>query len=106
MAHAERYVQLKAATVKTLKQDGILIQVNAGSCLGSFGFRAKAQAKRLLAKKLVDFVSTDAHNLKDRAPQLQKGYQHIAKKYGSEYADYICRDNAVSLFFDKERKPN
>lgn len=103
LAHAERYKQLNTATVKTLKQDGILVQINAGSCFGDFGIRARLQAKSMLTKKLVDFVSSDAHNLTDRAPQLQKGYRYIAKKYGAEYADYICCEHAAALFFEKER---
>lgn len=103
LAHAERYKNLDVTTVKTLKQDGVLIQINSGSCFGDFGIFARAKAKRMLAKKLVDFVATDAHNLTERAPQLQKGYRYIAKKYGLEYADCICGEHAIRLFFEKER---
>lgn len=103
LAHAERYRKLNVATVKTLKQDGILIQINSGTCFGDFGLRARVQAKQMLSKKLVDFVATDAHNLTNRAPQLQRGYRYIAKKYGTEYADDVCREHAVNLFFEKER---
>lgn len=106
LAHAERYLHLNVATVGLLKQDGVLVQVNAASCLGGFGIRARAQARRMLAKRMVDFVSSDAHNLTSRPPQLQRGYQYIAKKYGAEYATYVCRDHAVARFFDKERKEN
>ena len=106
LAHAERYFNLSLSNLKAMRQDGILIQVNCGSCLGKFGFRAKRQAKKLLALKMVDFISTDAHNLQDRAPQFLECYRMISKKYGTDYASYICRDHAVSLFFDKERNPN
>lgn len=106
LAHAERYYSLRVGTVKTLRQDGILVQVNAGSLFGNFGVKAGVKAKKLLAKKLVDFISTDTHDLDDRAPQMKKAYQLIEKKYGSGYAGFICRDHAVELFFDEERKSN
>ena len=106
LAHTERYFQLNVATVRLLKQDGVLIQVNVASCLGDFGIHARAQARRMLANKMVDFVSTDAHNLTDRASHFQKGYRYIAKKFGAEYAAYVCRDHAKEMFFDKERIEN
>ncbi|MBQ8311398.1 MAG: hypothetical protein IJX80_10350 [Clostridia bacterium] len=102
LAHAERYLKLDLSVLTVLKQDGILIQVNSGSCFGDFGFHARGMSKKLLSQKLVDFVSTDAHNLKNRPPQFQKCYQYIAKKYGTEYADHICRDHAVNRFFEKK----
>ena len=104
LAHAERYGNLRAGTVKTLRQDGILIQMNAGSLFGDFGVKPCVRAKKLLSKKLVDFVSTDAHNLDDRAPTIKKAYQYIEKKYGSGYAGFISRDHAVELFFDQRKE--
>ena len=104
LAHAERYGNLKVGTVKVLRQDGILVQINSGSCFGDFGVKAGVKAKKLLAKKMVDFVSTDAHDLDDRAPQFKKVYQYIEKKYGQGYAGFICRDHAVELFFDQRKE--
>lgn len=99
LAHAERYKNLKLMTAKVLKQDGILIQVNSGSILGNFGWSARTRARRLLSHRLVDFLSTDAHNLSNRAPQFLRAYEWIQKKYGTDYATYICREHAVKLFF-------
>ena len=104
LAHAERYDRLHPATVQTLRRDGIMIQVNADSVLagavfGNFGGMVGMRARRMLSKEMVDFISSDAHDLKRRPPNLSGAYDRIAKKYGLEYAQYICCDHAVSLFF-------
>ncbi|MBQ8719918.1 MAG: hypothetical protein IJY65_02675 [Clostridia bacterium] len=102
LAHAERYTALSIGAMKELRQNGVLIQSNTGSLFCSFGCRVKNKLKRMLALRIVDFLSTDAHNLGDRAPSFMKCYLYVAKKYGTEYADYICRDNAVERFFNLE----
>ena len=99
LAHAERYMKLSVGAIKMLKQDGILVQINAGSCFGTFGARARHLAKKILALRLADFVGSDGHNMNDRSPEIRRCYEFIAKKYSREYADFVCRDNAVSLFF-------
>jgi len=99
LAHAERYMKLSVGAVKMLKQDGILVQINAGSCFGAFGARARHLAKKILSLRLADFVGSDGHNMSDRSPEMRRCYEFIAKKYSREYAAFVCRDNAVSLFF-------
>ena len=104
LAHAERYDRLRPATIRSLKQNGVMVQVNAGSVLagavfGNFGGLIGVRARRMLSRQMVDFISTDAHDLRRRPPNFSSAYGCIAKKYGSEYAQRICRDHAVSLFF-------
>ena len=100
LAHAERYMKLSLGAIKMLKQDGVLIQINTGSCFGDFGARARHLAKKLLALRMADLVGSDAHNMGDRSPEMRRCYELIAKKYSRDYANYVCRDNAVSLFFE------
>ena len=100
LAHAERYMKLSLGAIKMLKQDGVLIQINTGSCFGDFGARARNLAKKLLALRLADLVGSDAHNMGDRSPEMRRCYEFIAKKYSYDYATYVCRDNAVSLLFE------
>ena len=99
LAHAERYEGLRLTTLKLLKQDGILVQVNTGAVLGDFGWSVGRRAKRMLSQRMVDFMSTDAHDLVKRPPNFSKAYEYIEKKCGTEYARSICRDRAVDLFF-------
>jgi protein-tyrosine phosphatase len=101
LAHAERYSALSVSAMKALKQNGVLIQANTASIFGGYGFNAKNKLKKMLALHLVDFLSTDAHNLTDRAPRFSDCYLYVAKKHGADYANYICRDNAVNRFFSR-----
>lgn len=96
IAHVERYEQLMKKTehVKTLKDMGALIQVNAASVIGENGRQSKRDVKKLLKAELVDFVSTDAHSDGHRAPKMSKCAAYLSKKYGPEYADRLLYKNA------------
>ncbi len=94
IAHAERYSKLTVKTVKKFRSYGVLIQVNARNDLKGFDFGEKLRLKRLLSKHLVDFVSSDAHNISTRIPDLNGFYRIVSQKYGSDYAEAIFRTNA------------
>lgn len=96
VAHVERYEQLmkKPEYVRTLKDMGALIQVNASSVIGENGHHTKRDVKKLLKAGLVDFVSTDAHSDGHRAPRMEKCAAYLYKKYGADYADRLLYKNA------------
>ena len=96
VAHVERYEQLmkKPEYVKTLKDMGALIQVNASSVIGENGFHTKRDVKKLLKAGYVDFVSTDAHSDRNRAPRMAKCATYLRKKYGADYAEKLLYKNA------------
>lgn len=96
IAHVERYEQLMKKTeyVKTLKDMGALIQVNASSVIGENGLHTKRDVKKLLKAGLVDFISTDAHSDGHRAPRLEKCAAYLHKKYGADYAEKLLYKNA------------
>lgn len=102
IAHAERYFKLSVGRILALKENGALIQANAQSMFMRFQFRLKCRMKSLLAEKVVDFISTDAHNLTTRPLELKKCYALISSKYGKKYADNIFYNNAKNLFCDNE----
>ncbi|MBQ7792593.1 MAG: hypothetical protein IJ367_03780, partial [Clostridia bacterium] len=56
LAHAERYRNVSVKLLEELKQNGILLQLNAQAILGEFGFFQKQKAKKILSKGLADFV--------------------------------------------------
>ncbi len=99
VAHVERY----ACAVKNknlvgeLKSIGAYIQINSDSILGKTGFAVKQAIKHYLKNGWVDFVSSDAHDLKSRKPELSASYNYVVKKYGEEYANALYRDNAIAL---------
>ena len=72
---------------------GAYIQVNAGSVMGDAGFKMKNFTRELLKQGLVQFIATDAHDTRKRAPELKKCANYITRKYGEEYAEDIFRNN-------------
>lgn len=96
LAHPERYKYLNANEVGAIKQNA-LIQVNTTSILGQHGKKIKKFAFELMKKDLVDFVSSDCHNTKERSVNLKKTYDIVSKKFGIEYADKIFRKNQELL---------
>ena len=66
LSHPERNAGIMAnpAVVDGLVDAGCLMQITAGSLLGSFGRTSQAVAEQLATRGLVHFVSTDAHGLK------------------------------------------
>lgn len=99
IAHIERY----ACAVKNknlagdLKSLGAYIQINADSVLGKSGFALKGAVKHFLKNQWVDFVSSDAHDVRARRPELSASYAYVTKKYGEDYARLLFRENAVRL---------
>ena len=72
LAHPERYVTIKTLDqVKTLKQKGAKMQLNALSLAGYYGKDIQQKALDWLEKDVFDFVCTDAHN-PFQLKQLQK----------------------------------
>lgn len=97
LAHVERYENLKKGMITELVQNGVWMQVNAASVTGANGFRVKLRANMLLKERLVDFISTDAHNTDGRPPVMSAAYKIIEKKCGKGYADAVCFKNALQM---------
>lgn len=104
VAHIERYHCLEndEDRVSELINMGCYMQVNSSNVLKSklFGDRYKFMKKRVqffLERDLVHFVASDMHNLDDRPPYMQKGYQIVAKKYGAERAEELFKTNQEIL---------
>ncbi len=102
IAHAERYINLRIGCIRVLKEGGALVQANVQSLYKSYGCRVRYRMKRLLSAKLVDFISSDAHDLVHRPPLMSDGYEYISHKYGKDYADEICCNKAMRLLRTNE----
>jgi tyrosine-protein phosphatase YwqE len=66
LAHPERYTYLygKFSELETLKEAGVLMQLNLNSLGGYYSEGAKKVAEKLVDAKIVDMVGTDAHSMK------------------------------------------
>lgn len=99
IAHAERYYPIREDIefLKKLKRMGAYIQINADSIIGTYGHKMKKFCKKLLNEDLVDFVGSDAHNIKSRPPRIGKCADYVAKKYGMELRDKIFTNNPAGI---------
>lgn len=99
LAHAERYRKLERSftDLMVLRNDGVIIQVDTQSLLGEFGRFELRRSHKMIKLGLVDIVSTDAHGLSKRPPNLSAAYQLIKTRYGAPLADNLCYHNAIQL---------
>lgn len=95
IAHVERYSAFRKQ--KKLAEEmvglGALLQLNADSVLGRQGFGVSCYCRWLLKNRMVHFIATDAHDVLLRKPLLGECFRWVEKKYGSEYAWALFRDN-------------
>ncbi|WP_034467582.1 CpsB/CapC family capsule biosynthesis tyrosine phosphatase [Butyrivibrio proteoclasticus] len=103
IAHVERYSDMvsKPARVEELVDMGCLIQVNANSVMGKYGFGISSFTKKLLKNRLVHFVATDAHDTGKRAPELLECRRFVDRKFGEDYGRRIFYDNPMSIIHNE-----
>lgn len=58
---------------------GCLMQITAGSLLGSMGPACQELARSMLIDGLVHFVASDAHGIKSRRPLLNRAFDEVAR---------------------------
>lgn len=99
IAHVERYGVFQKDTTLSdeILEMGALIQLNAASIMGDYGFKLKRLCHRLLKAQKVHFVASDAHNEKKRPPLLKACYLRICRKYGQAYADKLFCENPQAV---------
>ena len=95
LAHVERYAEMVANydVVEEIINRGGYIQVNASSVIGRLGLKVKKFTKMLMKYDMLHFIGSDAHNTKDRSPDLESCATYIEKKFGAEYRDELLINN-------------
>ena len=91
VTHPERNWMLRK-DVERLERwvhEGAFLQVTGGSLLGIFGSDARKCSEALMARGLVHFLASDAHDLDRRSPRLDLVRVHVADRYGAEYAEAL-----------------
>lgn len=102
LAHAERCQRLaeNVEYIEELVRMGIYIQVNGKSVTGENGWLCKSCTKKLLKRELVHFVASDGHDTKKRPLTVQKAMEHIARRYGKQYAEKLAATNPQYILDD------
>jgi protein-tyrosine phosphatase len=95
VAHPERnpLLQKKLDTLETWVADGCLLQVTAHSLLGRFGRTAKAAAERLMQRRLVQFLASDAHHPEHRPATMRDAWDHVERNFGKDTAERLFVEN-------------
>lgn len=92
LSHPERNRGLlrEPEILPDLVEDGCLMQVTAGSLMGTFGSRSQELAEWMLTNGLVHFIATDAHGTKSRRPLMHRAFQRVAELTDEETALDLC----------------
>ena len=98
IAHVERYQYLTMDDYSKIKKTGAMLQMNTTSVLGLDNKKLKKGiVSKLLKNKLIDFISTDTHNMGKRIPNMKDAYEHLSKQLEKEYLDLIFEGNARKI---------
>lgn len=91
ITHPERnwLLQQRMKELESWAEKGVLVQVTAQSLLGRFGNQAREFAELLMKRRLVHFIASDAHDPKDRTPDLSVAYELVRKRYGEATAERL-----------------
>lgn len=107
LAHVERYMECRnMGQVRELSDMGVWIQVNAGALLGKQGFKIKQYCWKLIEEDLIDFIASDAHDLKHRKPNLGKIIRKLERKKGKEYVRRIFEENPGKILKKLDNRRN
>jgi protein-tyrosine phosphatase len=100
ITHPERNGILRTHSERLRKwiHQGCYVQVTAGSLSGVFGPGPHQHGWRWLAKGMVHFISSDAHNTAKRPLKLKFAYDDIAKQMGEELARSVLVENPLAAF--------
>jgi protein-tyrosine phosphatase len=95
VTHPERHdaVRAKPQLVGPWLQAGALLQLTAGSLLGSFGSRSEAAAWHWLSAAQASFVASDAHDVSLRAPRMTDAIEAVERRLGFDVARRVCVEN-------------
>lgn len=95
IAHPERNIELAndLKKLESLVLRGALAQMTSHSINGLFGRKIQEISISMCKSNLVHFVSSDAHNVSQRAFGLKEAYSRITTKLDNSFTEYY-RQNA------------
>lgn len=99
LSHPERNrgILSRPELIGPLIGEGCLMQVTAGSLMGTFGPESQRLAKWMLQSGLIHFLATDAHSPVKRRPLMQRAYQRVAGLAGEATARRLCIENPARV---------
>ncbi len=106
ISHPERNMEIgkKPKRYYEMVRMGCLGQVTAMSLTGEFGSEIKKSAEKLLAKRLIHIIASDAHSPDRRRPILSAGVKAAEKIVGKEEARKMVTEYPKALI--EGRRPD
>lgn len=95
IAHSERYSYFNLEDIKKLLEYDCLLQCNLTSLVGHYGKHAKKQIKKLLKAKLVSFLATDFHHLKNK--NIKKSLRKLNRILTKEEQNKLLYENPLKV---------
>ena len=104
LSHPERNqgIMRDVSMLEPLVEAGCLMQVTAGSLMGTFGSRSQELGEWMLEHGLVHFIATDAHGIKSRRPLIHRAYDRVAELVGESTAADLCSINPELVALGKD----
>jgi len=92
LSHPERNQGLlkQPEIIASLIAHGCLMQVTAGSLMGTFGPACRQMAEWLVQQRQVHFLATDAHGPRARRPLMRRAFERVADLAGESLAVDLC----------------
>jgi len=108
LSHPERNraILRQPQLAEQIVEIGCLMQVTAGSLLGSFGPQVQRLAEWLIIEGLAHFVATDAHGSRSRRPLLGQAMDQVARLTDRETAWRLCVENPAAVVAGRGIRPN
>ena len=99
-AHIERYDAMSdIRRVREIRNDfGVRIQVNCHTFTGTQPFLRRRWLGHLVKEELLDYVSTDTHDMPGREPCMSACFQVLEKEFGHEVARALTWYDAQEFF--------
>ena len=103
LTHPERlqWIEHGFDIFQHLFQQGVWMQITAGSLTGRFGKRPRYWAHRMLAEGMVHILATDAHNTTTRPPLLAEAANIAAAELGREEAHNLVQARPNMILEDE-----
>ena len=107
IAHPERYEFVKndIGVIDRLSDKGCLFQINAGSPVGAFGDVECDVALQMLFNGYVDFIGSDAHDLRWRTTDIDMFIRDYPEDLEEDLLYIALRENPEKLLNDENIEP-
>ncbi len=114
LAHPERQevLQRDPMRVRGLAEQGVVLQLTAGSLEGAFGEGARRAAETMLKEGLAHLLASDAHGATgSRPPVMSRGAMLARKLVGDKGMELLVHENPAAILEDRgvvslERRPS